>query len=79
MSDQAAKTLSDMTEPELSYSMLNAIRAAKHELPATSKIVLLACDHSQICQYISNCQRRDMIKFLRETADRLESREDVSR
>ncbi len=30
-------------------------------------------------QYVSNVQRADMIRLLRETADRLESREDIPR
>ena len=68
-----------MTEPELRMIMIEAIRAAKHELPPKTNLILLASDESQICQYISNCERASIVKMLRETADRLESREDVTR
>lgn len=41
--------------------------------------LLLVDDGSGVAQYISNAQRRECIKFLRETAERLELREDVTR
>lgn len=57
------KRLSDMTEPELREGLF----------------VLVAFDDPGLAQYISNCDRDNMVRSLRECADRLEAREDVTR
>lgn len=72
-------SLSDMTEPELRDVMIAAIKAAKLALPNGTQIILLAMDESNIAQYIATVERSSVVQFLRETADRLERREDVSR
>ena len=72
-------SLSDMTEPELREVMIAAIKAAKSALPNGTQIILLAMDESNIAQYIATVERSSVVQFLRETADRLERREDVSR
>ena len=72
-------SLSDMTEPELREVMVAAAKAARSALPAGTQIILLAMDESNIVQYIATVHRSSVVQFLRETADRLESREDVTR
>ena len=72
-------SLSDMTEPELREVMIAAIKAAKSALPNGTQIILLAMDESNIAQYIATVERSSVVQFLRETSDRLERREDVSR
>lgn len=72
-------SLSDMTEPELREVMIAAAKAARSALPAGTQIILLAMDESNIAQYIATVHRSSVVQFLRETADRLESREDVTR
>ena len=73
------KRLEDMTEPELRDLMNRCGVAVKRELGNTSKFALLVFDDPEIAQYISSCVRTDMIKALRETADRLERRDDIPR
>lgn len=41
--------------------------------------VLLVTDESNVAQYAANCRREDVVKFLRETADRLEQQQDIPR
>lgn len=41
--------------------------------------ILLVADDSDIAQYVSNADRQSCIKWLRETADRLENQEDQPR
>lgn len=41
--------------------------------------ILLVADDSDVAQYVSNAERASCIKWLRETADRLEGREDRPR
>ena len=72
-------SLSDMTEPELREVMIAAIKAARSTLPSGTQIIMLAMDESNIAQYIATVERSSVVQFLRETADRLELREDVSR
>ncbi len=79
------KRLEDMTEGELSEVMIRAARAVEVALPpgsgpsGRSMFVLLVFDDPAVGQYISSCQRSDMIKAMRETANRLERKEDVPR
>lgn len=79
------KTLKDMTEPELADVMTRAARAVERELPpgagprGRSMFVLVVFDDPEVAQYISTCQRETTIEAMRETADRLERRQDVTR
>ena len=72
-------SLSDMTEPELREVMIAAAKAARSALPAGTQIIMLAMDESNIAQYIATVERSSVVQFLRETADRLDRREDVTR
>lgn len=76
-----ADRLEDMTEPELrqlTTFILNEIKAA---LPRGCGFAVLfwPLGTHGVAQYGSNCHRADMIAALRETADRLERRQDVPR
>jgi hypothetical protein len=79
------KPLEDMTEGELSDVMIRCARAIEACLPpgsgprGKSMFVLVVFDDPKVAQYISSCARDSMIEAMRETADRLESREDVTR
>jgi hypothetical protein len=77
------KRLEDMTEPELRH-LLDAI-GKRIEQVATSRGVdrphfaLLLFNDPRVAQYVCNCERADVIKAMRECADRLEGRQDVVR
>lgn len=81
------RLIRDMTEPELRAYFRELASAIEDVLPpgpsANGKCMfcLLVADTCEpgIAQYVSNVQRADMVKMLRETASRLERREDVSR
>jgi hypothetical protein len=73
------KSLDVMTDAELSATMEASARAAQSQLPKGTGFCILAWDGAGIAQYISTGRREDMIKFLRETADRLGSRADEPR
>jgi hypothetical protein len=75
------KRLDDMTEPELRDIMTDCARAVRHRLPPDTGFLVLAADFGPggIAQYIGNGRRPDFIRWMRETADRLEAREDVPR
>jgi ribosomal protein S27AE len=74
------KKLRDMTEPELAAAMRGAADAALSRLPRGTLFVLLAFDSGPgVAQYICNAEREGIIRTLRETADRLERREEVDR
>ena len=79
------KPIRDMTEPELRDYFRGLAGAVEDSLPpgpsAKGKclFVLLVADESLIGQYASNADRPGIIKLLRETADRLQRREDVTR
>lgn len=79
------KTLRDMTEGELRLLMdacakaINSKLAAHLDPNAKPMFALLVFDDPEVAQYISSCERSCMIEALRETADRLESRSDVTR
>jgi hypothetical protein len=68
-----------MTEPEIRQVMIDAANSIKHHLPDAELFTLITFSADQIGQYISNAMRPDMIKALREFADRLEARDDVTR
>jgi hypothetical protein len=74
-----AQIFRDMTEPQLRQLGNRVGHAVKAALPRDGMFVALFFDDSMIGQYVSNVERADMIKVLRETADRLAAREDVPR
>jgi len=81
------KLLGDMNEPELRDYFTFLARRIEDALPPGPSnkgkclFCLLVTDTTEpgIAQYVSNVQRADMVKMLRETADRLENRQDVTR
>jgi hypothetical protein len=73
------KPLRDMTEPELRDACDGVANAVRARLPAGTRFAVLMFEADGIAQYVGNANRRDMIKALRETADRLARREDVTR
>lgn len=81
------KRLMDMTEPELKRYMQLLAEATGSIMPLDrdGKTPCLFCvlvfDDMEggVTQYVSNADRPGMIKALRETADRLEKREDLPR
>lgn len=76
-----ANLLEDMTEPELRELTTAILRGIEDKLPAGVGFAVQywPIGTHGIAQYGSNCTRRDMISMLRETADRLERRQDVPR
>lgn len=79
------KRIADMTQPELRRYFRDLALTIEDELPPGPShkgkclFVLLVMDESQIGQYVSNASRPEIIKTLRETAERLERREDLPR
>jgi hypothetical protein len=77
------KQLEHMTEPELRELMTalaKAIEAKTQDLKVEKPLfVLVLFNDPKVGQYISNCRREDCIKAMRETASRLEKRQDVPR
>ncbi len=81
------KLLKNMTEPELRDYFTRLARIIEDFLPpgpsAKGKCLFFLTVNDTIepgiAQYVSNVQRADAIKMLRETADRLEQKEDVTR
>lgn len=78
-----ATTLRDMDEVELGSLMTllakSLERAAAKFLDEKPLFVLVLFNDPEIAQYVSNCDRSTTIAAMRETADRLERRDDVSR
>ena len=77
------KNFQNMTEPELRHFCNAAGRAvvdtaASHDIEKPMFVLVLFND-PVLGQYVSNCCREDVIKAMRETADRLEREEDVRR
>lgn len=74
-------SLDDMTEPELGALMTAIARRVQALLPPDTGFLVLASPFGPhgIAQYVGHGSRADYIKWLRETADRLEAREDVPR
>ena len=73
------KEIKDMTEPELQELMSSVANAVKEKIPEKTLFAVLVFDEPGLAQYVSNVQRADMVKALREAADKLESQLDVSR
>lgn len=73
--------LEDLTEPELQALTTEILHAVKARLPAETGFAVLFFPMGQpgVAQYGSNCRREDMVKTLREAADRLAKREDIPR
>jgi hypothetical protein len=75
------KLLEDMTQPELRELTTGILDSIQVQVPDNCAFTVLfwPIGTHGIAQYGSNCARPDMIKALRETADRLERRQDVTR
>ena len=77
------KRLEDMTEPELRQLCSfcgDAIEQTAEFLGVEKPLFCLVLfNDPQVAQYVGNCERESMIMAMRETADRLESRQDVTR
>jgi hypothetical protein len=79
------KEIRDMTEPELREFFRALARRVEDLLPPGPSnkgkclFALIVADADGIGQYVSNCGRPDMARLLRETADRLEGRQDIPR
>lgn len=75
--------LEDMTEPELANLMTTTAKAIEANFATQGvekpRFCLVVFNDPKIAQYIGNCQRADMIASMRETADRLERKQDVTR
>ena len=70
-----------MTEPQLARLMNKVAKRVSSTLPPETGFIVLAAPYgpNQVAQYVANGERECCIKWLRETADRLESRDDVQR
>jgi hypothetical protein len=77
------KRLEDLDEQELkelcNAMAANVERAARVQGVERPHFALVIFNDPKVAQYVSNCQRTDMIVAMRATADRLERREDVTR
>lgn len=79
----AAGSMADMTEPQL-RDLMDGVGssieyAAKGRGIAKPLFVALLFNDPAVAQYVSNCNRADMVKALREAADRVERGEDLPR
>ncbi len=78
-------TLADMTEPELRdyfRALATEVEGLLRSGPSAkgkALFALLVFDESCIGQYVSNARRAEIIKTLRQTADRLAANEDIPR
>jgi hypothetical protein len=77
------KSLRDMTEPEL-RTLLNAVGKSIESAALSCEVerplfAAILFNDPEVGQYVCNCERGTVIKALRETADRLEARDIVSR
>jgi hypothetical protein len=77
------KRLEDMTEPELG-GLMTALGKSLELVCAAMGVrrphfALLLFNDPAIAQYVCNCERPSVIRAMREIADRLEAREDVTR
>lgn len=70
-----------MTELQLTAHFQAIAREISRRVPANTGFILLASPfgRSGVSQYVANGQREDCISWLRETADRLESKDTVQR
>jgi len=83
------KRLIDMTEAEMRVyfggigEMLESVMPAE-SVPGKGRngralFMLVVFDDPGLAQYVSNCSRENMIKAMRETADRFERQETLDR
>ena len=77
------RKLEHLTEEEL-RTLLNLLSSqiegtCRHLSIEKPMFTLLLFNDPALAQYASNCERADIIKAMRETADRLEARQDVQR
>lgn len=75
----ANQVFRDMDEAELRGLGNEIGRSVEAALPPGCLFVTLYFDDDLVGQYVANAVRADIIKVLRETADRLEGREDIAR
>lgn len=77
------KKLEDMAEPELKAlcnTLARVIEFTAENMGCEKPLfALVLFNDPKLGQYVSNCRREDVVKALRETADRLQRREDVTR
>ncbi len=73
------KPFDQMTEPELRGFFNGVAKALSEVMPQGELFCLITFATDHIGQYVSNAERSGIIKSLREFADRLEQREDVTR
>jgi len=74
--------LDDMTEPqlrELMNTLARGMTSILRHVDGPPKFSILVFNDPTLVQYVSSCRREDMIRALREAADRLERKEEVSR
>lgn len=77
--------LVDMTEPQIRDMLNRTAGAVSEHLPAgpgrygKALFALLVFDEPGLTQYVSNANREDIVRALREAADRLDNREDIPR
>ncbi len=75
--------MEDMTEPELRDLMTSLAQQiemiGRQRLDKKPLFALVVFNDPKVGQYICNCERETMIEALRETAERLEKRQDVPR
>ena len=77
--------LRDMDEPQLKRYIRGLAQMTEAALPPMAgghngkcNFVLIVMDESN-AHYAANCRREDVLKLLREIADRLEHRQDATR
>jgi 23S rRNA U2552 (ribose-2'-O)-methylase RlmE/FtsJ len=69
-----AKTLSEMDEPTLRKYFSALAEMIQSVLPVGDLFALVVFENNMETQYVSNAQRKEVIKALRECANRLELR-----
>lgn len=69
--EKAEKLMRDL------YNLMEAILEEECEEKMGFALIVFPFGKEQIANYISNVMREDMIKTMRETADRLEKKEDM--
>jgi hypothetical protein len=71
------KQFNQMTIPEIKAVLTGLGLAVKSRLPPGTLYAVLIFDQSDIARYVSNANRSDIIKAMREHADALEKMEDT--
>ncbi len=78
------RKLEDLTEPPLRDLMSDAAKSVvsvlqSHKIEGPPKFALVIFNDPMVGQYISSCEPVDMVKAMRETADRIENNQAVGR